>query len=728
MGNTTSIPRPRSPGGAGSSDRGHPTLNHESPGASRARETDSISGTLPRKRNRFSTIRNHFRPRSSEHAQQVSNNVLDSSTSTGRLKKRHCAQPYTDTVQQALHSENALDSTPHISDSAQHQHVQGSQLSQGESADREWSEPFDNSELTDRFTSSTSPPVTQESLASEIPVTSTVSSTTSLGIPSLVTEVPTQPQPNSPLLSNPLESTESAAQDLNEAVPTEASPSIDRVEGEQTREPGEVVSPMPGEDQASMLARLLSIAAAATAASLVGHNNHHALRDARELAQGNSVAPTAGLPDSAQGPRTDESDLVDGSFDGFLAALQGGRLAQALRNGGNTLGGGQDAVSPQQPLNFFRMFRFTSAVNIQGSSSADNDQDVRMVPIIIVGIRSVPAREGAGSPLDAVPSFFGALQTHNSQNRTDNSQQESESQTVGTRPIDISSQNEADVLAPNSAASTSSELASSGEQASADVESRIPTEHVPVPPRRPTSTSRTSTIDSRGSERPMSGIMESVMDRLRSFRPDNTASGPSQSDLQRRRRRRSTWRPFSTTDLDAADASTRDGSPQSPNSSSFLVYVLGGSYPENHPILTTPSLFTDTPSYEDMLLLTSLIGPAKPETAEAQDLDSAGTVYTLDERSAELETRCQICLSDYECADTCRSLTKCGHSFHKECIDEWLTTGRNNCPMCRSKTGARTQAPDSATTQEASPGTIPEAPAVLSALPALGPVLEFPSE
>ncbi|GME39103.1 Zinc finger RING-type protein [Neofusicoccum parvum] len=139
---------------------------------------------------------------------------------------------------------------------------------------------------------------------------------------------------------------------------------------------------------------------------------------------------------------------------------------------------------------------------------------------------------------------------------------------------------------------------------------------------------------------------------------------------------------------------------------SWIIYVLGGSYPENHPILTTPSLFTDTPTYEDMMLLSTLLGPAKPPVASESDVSSAGGVYTVREASqiegesgslvaAAVEgdetivitpdQRCLVCLCEYQTDDEARKLIKCGHLFHKECIDQWLTTGRNSCPLCRGQ-------------------------------------------
>ncbi|KAI9296138.1 hypothetical protein K502DRAFT_289952 [Neoconidiobolus thromboides FSU 785] len=43
---------------------------------------------------------------------------------------------------------------------------------------------------------------------------------------------------------------------------------------------------------------------------------------------------------------------------------------------------------------------------------------------------------------------------------------------------------------------------------------------------------------------------------------------------------------------------------------------------------------------------------------------------------------CQVCLTEYVDKDALRIL-KCQHAFHTDCIDKWLTTGSNNCPVCR---------------------------------------------
>ena len=103
-----------------------------------------------------------------------------------------------------------------------------------------------------------------------------------------------------------------------------------------------------------------------------------------------------------------------------------------------------------------------------------------------------------------------------------------------------------------------------------------------------------------------------------------------------------------------------------------------------------PSLFTDNPSYEDMQLLSTLLGPVKPPVATQEDLISAGGIYRIVTRNGSLiaepvegsqaasveivdEDRCLICLCDYEASEEVRQLNKCCHVYHRECIDEVST-------------------------------------------------------
>ena len=49
---------------------------------------------------------------------------------------------------------------------------------------------------------------------------------------------------------------------------------------------------------------------------------------------------------------------------------------------------------------------------------------------------------------------------------------------------------------------------------------------------------------------------------------------------------------------------------------------------------------------------------------------------------------CSICYVDYSASDEVRIL-KCGHDYHKKCVDEWLTRHRNRCPICLHTVGDR---------------------------------------
>ncbi|XP_042509577.1 putative RING-H2 finger protein ATL69 [Macadamia integrifolia] len=44
---------------------------------------------------------------------------------------------------------------------------------------------------------------------------------------------------------------------------------------------------------------------------------------------------------------------------------------------------------------------------------------------------------------------------------------------------------------------------------------------------------------------------------------------------------------------------------------------------------------------------------------------------------------CSICLSEFRPKETIRYLPDCKHSFHADCIDEWLRMSAT-CPLCRN--------------------------------------------
>ncbi|KAI9714657.1 MAG: hypothetical protein M1812_006322 [Candelaria pacifica] len=487
------------------------------------------------------------------------------------------------------------------------------------------------------------------------------------------------------------------------------------------------------EDQAAMLSRLLRVAAAATAQSLVGSTDR--LYEARDVAH----------------------DGAGGGFEGFIHALENGGLANDLRSGGSENGSRSGSVSSDgglAPLNFFRMFRFATPTESgsQDSASAtpvDNTQgrgnsglgdsaingdgggeggiDGRMVPIIIVGIRSVTPNSGPeGDGGSMTPPILDALTTiptplelsrepgNNLRRREGGvSRAYSQRRTASTGPINnfpayLNSQRNqhASNLGPQPADFAPRHNASS-------LLETPPGPHPPPSTPADPGLSAYSSGTTTPSHRPSSSsaaFPSSFIPALNHMRrPSAVGLDPSAehhpSETNTARPRRLSDSDFSRHRTFGSGASRRNGVVEPDRRThegtrSWIIYVLGGSYPENHPILTTPSLFTDSPSYEDMLMLSSIIGTAKAPVASSQDLASALGLFRVKGTDTALmadgigestqfviapDERCSVCLVEYAIGEEVRRLNRCQHMYHRECIDEWLTTCRNSCPMCRGR-------------------------------------------
>ena len=50
------------------------------------------------------------------------------------------------------------------------------------------------------------------------------------------------------------------------------------------------------------------------------------------------------------------------------------------------------------------------------------------------------------------------------------------------------------------------------------------------------------------------------------------------------------------------------------------------------------------------------------------------------------QIECPICIDSFERKEKLHVL-HCGHRFHSVCINDWLKTGSNHCPMCRHAVG-----------------------------------------
>ncbi|KAJ7982582.1 RING-H2 finger protein [Quillaja saponaria] len=46
------------------------------------------------------------------------------------------------------------------------------------------------------------------------------------------------------------------------------------------------------------------------------------------------------------------------------------------------------------------------------------------------------------------------------------------------------------------------------------------------------------------------------------------------------------------------------------------------------------------------------------------------------------DTQCSVCLLDYQAEDRLQQIPACGHTFHMNCIDLWLSNN-STCPLCR---------------------------------------------
>ncbi|KAJ7074534.1 hypothetical protein C8F01DRAFT_1100821 [Mycena amicta] len=127
--------------------------------------------------------------------------------------------------------------------------------------------------------------------------------------------------------------------------------------------------------------------------------------------------------------------------------------------------------------------------------------------------------------------------------------------------------------------------------------------------------------------------------------------------------------------------------PASDASRTFLIYVIGGYYPPEHGILTNGGM---PESFEALLELSELLGNMRPPTASKADIARAGLAVVKRDAleglsvTANCTEKCLICLDDYTETDPIRVLN-CRHAFHQGCVDQWLETGRNNCPACRTR-------------------------------------------
>ena len=72
----------------------------------------------------------------------------------------------------------------------------------------------------------------------------------------------------------------------------------------------------------------------------------------------------------------------------------------------------------------------------------------------------------------------------------------------------------------------------------------------------------------------------------------------------------------------------------------------------------------------------------KPIVASSEEMESLGNYKRVSKEEVSEDNTCCICLAPYKQGEGKRTLG-CEHSFHKKCIDKWLTVSKKECPICR---------------------------------------------
>ncbi len=53
-------------------------------------------------------------------------------------------------------------------------------------------------------------------------------------------------------------------------------------------------------------------------------------------------------------------------------------------------------------------------------------------------------------------------------------------------------------------------------------------------------------------------------------------------------------------------------------------------------------------------------------------------------QSNDGDEQCSICFTDFDAGEMVAVLS-CDHVYHPTCVQSWLTSGRNTCPLCGVK-------------------------------------------
>lgn len=136
----------------------------------------------------------------------------------------------------------------------------------------------------------------------------------------------------------------------------------------------------------------------------------------------------------------------------------------------------------------------------------------------------------------------------------------------------------------------------------------------------------------------------------------------------------------------------RNGEENRPGLSRFVLFVSGGRYHEQHPLLVA----RPRDAGRDLMFMMELLGTIaamsnKRPTASAADIERSGLhkikaseirkLYESGRVTENTLDKCLVCLDEWQDDDDCRVLS-CKHAFHAACIDQWLEHSSNSCPLC----------------------------------------------
>ncbi|KAG2312355.1 hypothetical protein Bca52824_023912 [Brassica carinata] len=73
---------------------------------------------------------------------------------------------------------------------------------------------------------------------------------------------------------------------------------------------------------------------------------------------------------------------------------------------------------------------------------------------------------------------------------------------------------------------------------------------------------------------------------------------------------------------------------------------------------------------------------SKAELGLSKELREMLPIVIFKESFSINDSQCSVCLGDYQANDKLQQIPPCGHTFHMDCIDLWLTS-HTTCPLCR---------------------------------------------